>query len=229
LLARPDAIRTTRHHPALPWARVPAFLLALADEDGRAASALALAVLTAARSGEVRGADWSEIDLAAKLWTIPARRMKSGRPHRIPLSDAAISVVRTMLPETGEKPSEGLIFPNPKGEAYSDMALLAVVKRMDDADTKAAGPGWRDEAGQRIAPHGFRAAFRSWCGDHAKDRDLAETALAHAIGDETERAYARSDMLARRRILMDEWAAWCAGTDGADSASDSAPPLRSVA
>ncbi len=210
LLARPDSIRETRHHPALAWERVPDFVAALADENGGAPRALHLAVLTAARSGEVRGADWSEIDLAAALWTIPAARMKSKREHRIPLSPPALALVRSMLPQGGSKPAAGLLFPNPKGVPYSDMALLAVVKRMDAADRRADGPGWRDRAGERIAPHGFRSAFRMWCGDHGHDRDLAEMALAHTVGDETERAYARSDLLARRRTLMDAWGAWCA-------------------
>lgn len=211
LLARPDAIRKTRHHPALPWERVPAFLATLAGDGGTAARALHLAVLTACRSGEVRGADWAEIDLAACLWTIPAARMKSGRPHRVPLSDAALAVLRGRLPADGKQPAAGLIFPSPTGGRYSDMALLAVVKRMDAAAERAGEERWQDAEGQRIAPHGFRAAFRSWCSDNGRDRDLAEMALAHAVGDETERAYARSDLLARRRKLMDDWATWCAG------------------
>ena len=229
LLARPDSIRDTRHHPALPWERVPAFVAALADENGNAARALHLAVLTAARSGEVRGADWAEVDLAAKLWTIPAARMKSKREHRIPLTPAALGLLRSMLPEGGRKPAAGLIFPNPKGAIYSDMALLAVVKRMDAADQRADGPGWRDRAGERIAPHGFRAAFRMWCGDHGQDRDLAEMALAHTVGDETERAYARSDLLARRRTLMDAWAAHCGGGDAAQVGEVGGPVIRAVA
>ena len=215
LLARPDAIRQTRHHPALAWEHVPAFLSALGRESGNAARALHLAVLTACRSGEVRGADWSEFVLEARLWSIPARRMKSGRDHRVPLSPPAIALLRSMLPEDGAKPPEGLLFPNIRsGKPFSDMALLAVVKRMDAA--AAGGPGWRDSRGERVAPHGFRASFRSWCGDHGHDRDLAEMALAHTVGDETERAYARSDLLARRRTLMDAWGTHCAGEGAAE-------------
>jgi integrase len=130
LLARPDAIRKTRHHPALDWQRVPAFVAALADENGNAAQALHLAVLTACRSGEVRGADWAEIDLEAKLWTIPASRMKPKRPHRIPLSEPAEALLRGMVGEGSEKPHAGLVFSSPKCQPYSDMSLLAVVKRI---------------------------------------------------------------------------------------------------
>ncbi|MBD0276319.1 MAG: integrase arm-type DNA-binding domain-containing protein [Acetobacteraceae bacterium] len=231
LLARPDAIRRTRHHPALAWERVPGFLSFLGHERGNAGRALRLAVLTACRSGEVRGADWSEFDLEARLWTIPARRMKSGRDHRVPLSPPALALLHELLPADGAKLPERLLFPNTgTDKPFSDMALLAVVKRMDAADRRAGLPGWRDARGERMAPHGFRAAFRSWCGDHGHDRDLAEMALAHTVGDETERAYARSDLLARRRALMDAWGAHCAGEGAAEDArAPGAAVVRMVA
>jgi integrase len=114
------------------------------------------------------------------------------------------------MPAGVSKPA-GLVFPTRKGTALSDMALLTVIRRMHAASIAAGGEGWADELGERITPHGFRSSFRSWCGDHRHPRDLAEAALAHAVGDETERAYARSDLLVRRRRLMDAWTAHSAG------------------
>jgi integrase len=211
LLARPSSIRPPRHHPALPWERVPGFLAELRDENGTAARCLELVILTALRSGEARGATWGEIDLAGALWTIPAARMKAGRPHRVPLSASAVALLRSLLPKNGAPDPAALLFPTSVGTAQSDMALLAVVKRMDEASRAAGGAGWKDEQGQRITPHGFRSTFRSWAGDTGQPRELAEAALAHAMGSETERAYARSDLLARRARLMATWAAHCEG------------------
>jgi integrase len=210
LLARPDAVHTPRHHPALPWQRVPSFLLYLRRLDAPAACCLHLAILTACRSGEARGADWSEIDLAAALWTIPGSRMKTGTAHRIPLSAPALALLRSLLHEDGRKPASGLVFRNGAGKAFSDMALLAVVKRMHEACILCDEPGWTDEVGQRVTPHGFRSSFRSWCGDHAHPRELAEASLAHAYGSQVEAAYIRTDLLDRRRQLMEAWGTWCA-------------------
>lgn len=223
LLARPDAVHTPRHHPALPWPRVPAFLLSLRRLDAPAARCLHLCILTATRSGEARGADWSEIDLSAAVWTIPASRMKAGTVHRIPLSAAAVALLRSMLPEDGRKPASGLIFRNGAGRAFSDMALLAVVKRMHAACILCDEPGWVDEAGQRITPHGFRSSFRSWCGDHAHPRELAEASLAHAYGSAVEQAYVRTDLLDRRRVLMEAWGAHCTPAPRLVPAQASAP------
>jgi len=212
LLAKPDKVTRNRHHPALPWRRMPEFLAALRDEHGNAARALEFTILTACRSGEVRGADWSEVDLDAATWVVPARRMKAGRIHRVPISGSAMALLRTMLPSTGTKPESGLIFPNLRtGEEFSDAALLAALQRMDRAAMRAGGEGWRDEHGERATPHGMRSAFRDWCGDTGQQREIAEAALAHAMGDRTERAYARSDLYERRRTLMEAWAAFCSG------------------
>lgn len=206
LLAKPSKVTRNRHHPALPWARVADFMAALRDENGNAARCLEWAILTACRSGEARGATWDEIDLEAGVWSLPAHRTKAGRLHRVPLSAAAVGLLRTM------PRSVGLIFPNPRtGAPFSDAALLALIKRMDAGLVKAGGQGWRDERGEKITPHGFRSTFRDWCGETGQPREVAEAALAHAIGGATERAYARSDLFARRRALMDAWAAVCAG------------------
>ena len=221
LLAEPSKVTRNRHHPALPWEQVPAFLAALRQVDGLAARCLELVIFTAVRSGEARGARRAEFDLNAAVWTIPAGRMKAGKPHRVPLPAPAVALLRGTLPEKGE----ALVFPSPRGCIYSDMSLLAVVKRMDAARTKAAGVGWRDEHGERVTPHGFRSSFRQWCGDTGQPREIAEHALAHAVGSETERAYARSDLFARRVRLMNEWAAWCEG----QQQEKSAPAARAAA
>ncbi|MBR0671152.1 tyrosine-type recombinase/integrase [Neoroseomonas soli] len=212
LLAKPGKVTRNRHHPALPWSRIPEFIAALRDEVGNAARCLEWVVLTASRSGEARGATWSEIDLDSAIWAIPAARMKAGRAHRVPLSAPAVALLRAMLPKGGVKPAQGLIFPNSRtGAEFSDAALLALLTRMDAGSTKAGGVGWRDEAGQKATPHGMRSAFRDWCGDAGHPREIAEAALAHAMGSATERAYARSDLFERRRVLMDAWAITCDG------------------
>lgn len=212
LLARPSAVTRNRHHPALPWPQVPAFMAELRDENGIAARCLEFVILTACRSGEARGATWGEVDVAQALWTIPAARMKAGRAHRVPLPEPALAVLRDRLPRTGTPDPAALIFPSARNVVLSDMAILAVVKRMDEAGRKAGGPGWRDEHGARVTPHGMRSAFRDWAGDTGQPRELAEHALAHALGSETERSYARSDFLARRAKLMAAWAEHCEGT-----------------
>lgn len=207
LLAKVSAIHRTRHHPALPWQRVPAFVAALRQRQGDAAQCLMLCALTACRSGEARGATWDEFDFPNGNWTIPAVRSKTAQPHRIPLSAPAVALLRARLPGDGRKP-QGLVFDNGKGGSWSDMALLAVVQRMH-ADAVEAGAGWVDEAGERITPHGFRTSFRSWCGDLGHPRELAELSLAHRIGSSVEQAYSRSDLLERRRELMNAWGAHC--------------------
>lgn len=206
LLAKPSKVTRNRHHPALPWARVGDFIAALRDENGNAARCLEWAILTACRSGEARGATWDEIDLEVGVWSIEASRTKAGRIHRVPLSQAAAALLRSM-PRDGR-----LIFPNLRtGARFSDAALTALIKRMNAGAVRAGGQSWCDDRGDRITVHGFRSTFRDWCGDAGQPREVAEAALAHAMGSTTERAYARSDLFARRRALMDAWAAVCAG------------------
>ncbi|WMS44498.1 tyrosine-type recombinase/integrase [Acuticoccus sp. MNP-M23] len=179
------------HHGAMPYADVPAFMTALAQRHGTAARALAFTVLTAARSGEVRGATWAEIDLDHATWTIPASRMKAGREHRVPLSPAALTVVLAM--PRGE--SGALVFPGTKpGRPMSDMTLAAVLKRM-----KLDG----------LTVHGFRSSFSTWvteCTDATIE--VREAALAHAAGDRVAAAYNRSDHFIRRCALMEEWSSF---------------------
>lgn len=192
----PKRAKLTRgHHAALPYTDVAAFVAELRERDGMSALALEFAILTAARSGEVRGATWAEMDLEAAVWTVPAERMKAAREHRVPLPPRAVAILEKvkLLADPG-----GLVFPSAKpGTPLSDAAFAALLKRMG----KATGA---------ITPHGFRSSFRDWAWEvSAFPRDLAETALAHVVGDETERAYRRGDALARRREMMEAWARYC--------------------
>jgi len=200
------------HHPALPVADVPRFMAVLRAAEGVGARALEFAILTAARSGEVRGATWREIDLKVKLWTVPGARMKRGKPHAVPLSDAAVALLKA-LPR-GE-PGD-LLFPSTQpgyeGAQVSDMTLSAVVRRLHEADVAAGGPGFIDpQEGDRVAtPHGIaRSTFRDWCSENGVPREIAERALAHAVGNKTEAAYNRTALLEQRRPVMQEWAAHC--------------------
>lgn len=179
-------------HAAMPYEQVPAFMRMLRSREGVAARALEFAILTAARTGEVLGAQWSEFDLEAKVWTVPRERMKAGRPHRVPLCKRAVAIIEEM-----KKLSRAdHVFPGTKRDApLSNMSLTAVLKRMKlDAYTV----------------HGFRSAFRDWAGDETHHpHEAIEFALAHVVGSKTEAAYRRSDALDHRKRLMDDWAAYC--------------------
>lgn len=190
MLAAPKKIAKPEHHAALPVSELGAFMQALRQQAGTGARALEFAILTAARSGEVRGAKWSEVDLDAAIWVIPAERMKMGKEHRVPLSAAAVTLLRHLpVMENND-----LVFPAPRGGELSDMTLSAVIRRM------------KVEA----VPHGFRSTFRDWCAERTNyPRDVAEMALAHAIGDKVEAAYRRGDLFEKRRRLMAEWATFC--------------------
>ena len=163
------------------------------------------AILTAARSGEVRGATWSEIDLKAGVWAIPGERMKAGRDHRVPLSGAALALLAGLPRMVGSD----LVFQAPRGGPLSDMTLSAVLRRM----------------AVEAVPHGFRSTFRDWVAERtAYPGDLAEMALAHTIGDKVEAAYRRGDMFDKRRRMMEEWASFCATVAG--SGADVVPLRR---
>lgn len=193
LLAKQD--RTPRHMEALPYSEMPSFWKKLSDVTGKGAAALRLTILTASRPGETRGMSWAEVDLAAKVWTVPAARMKEKRLHRVPLTDQAIKVLQSVMPDRA-KPTD-LVFPGQKpGRPLSDMTLTAVLRRMKtDVDV-----------------HGFRSTFRDWVAETTEyPREVAEAALSHAVGDATERAYRRGDALEKRRALMADWATYCGG------------------
>jgi integrase len=194
LLPNPKKVGQRRgHHAAMPYADVPAFMATLKAAPGAAAKALMFAVLCAARSGEVFGATWDEIDFDAGVWTVPPGRMKIARPHRVPLSAPAVDILRRQLAARGRNPH---VFPGARPrQPLSVMALAMAMRRL--------GAG-------EFTPHGFRSAFRDWAGDRTNfQREVAEAALAHAVGDETEQAYRRSDALDKRRELMDAWASFC--------------------
>lgn len=184
----PKRRRLTRgHHRALPFAEVPTFVARLRERQGTAARALEFLILTAGRSGEVLGARWNEIDQDKALWTIPGDRMKAGREHRVPLSPRALAIVKEMRPiSRGDLVFESYEANRP----LSNMAFDALLTRMKVEATA----------------HGFRSSFRDWAGECTDvAREVAEAALAHTVGDETERAYRRGDALEKRRLLMREW------------------------
>ena len=193
LLANPNKIAPVKNHPALPWQEIGEFVSDLEHRDGIAARAVRFAILTACRSGEIRGAAWDEIDLQAKVWTVPAERMKAGKEHRVPLSDAALAILDA-------SPRDGrLVFPGRKGTQLSDMSLTAVLRRMGRGD---------------ITVHGFRSTFRDWCSEavgNAFPREVCEHALAHSLPDKVEAAYRRGDLLTKRIELMRAWAEYCTG------------------
>ncbi len=191
LILPPKAkLRPVVHHAALDWRQAPAFWARLQHQPGMGAAALAFAVATAARSGEVRLASWGELDLDDAIWTVPAARMKGGRVHRVPLSEAALSVLERVK---ATREAGDLVFPGAReGRPLSDMSLTAALRRMRLGDYTA---------------HGFRSTFRDWsseCTSHA--HAVCEQALAHAISSGVERAYRRGDLFDKRRALMDDWA-----------------------
>lgn len=190
LLPKPSKLAKVEHHDALPASDVGAFLVELRKHAGIGAKALEFAILTAARSGEVRGAIWSEIDLDAGTWIIPGDRMKAGKEHRVPLSQQAIDLLKALPRVAGTD----LVFVAPRGGQLSDMTISGVIRRM----------------GAPCVPHGFRSTFRDWAAERTNyPREMAEMALAHTIGDKVEAAYRRGDLFEKRRRMMTEWAKFC--------------------
>ncbi len=190
LLPAPNKLRKVRHHAALPYPEIGAFMVELRGRDGVAALALEFAILTATRTNEVLGARWDEID--GQVWTIPASRMKAGREHRVPLSDKAMTIIKRMKAVR----ANDYIFPGDRREMLSNMALLMTLRRMGRGD---------------LTTHGFRATFRTWAAERSQfPREVVESALAHVIGNKVEAAYQRGDLFDKRRRLMDAWAEYCA-------------------
>lgn len=196
MLAAPGKIAKVEHHPALPLDAMHGFMQELRTRNGMAARALEFAILTAARSGEIRGMPWSEVDFDAGVWTIPAARMKMSKEHRVPLSEAAIRMLR----EHPHLEGSDLVFPAVRGGMLSDMTITAVTRRMD----------YKDKEGKVCVPHGFRSTFRDWAAERTNyPKDMADMALAHAVGDKVDAAYRRGDMLEKRRQMMQAWAEFC--------------------
>jgi integrase len=192
LLPARGKVRQVRHHAALPYDEVGTFMAELRAREGIAARALEFAILTAARTSEVLGARWEEMDLDRKVWVVPPNRMKAGREHRVPLSRRAVAVLKTMH----SLRQSDFVFPGQRrGKPLSDMSMLMMLRRMDRSDLTA---------------HGFRSTFRDWAAERTNfPREVAEAALAHVVGDRTEAAYRRGDLFEKRRRLMDAWAAHC--------------------
>jgi integrase len=204
-LPRLPASRRPKHHAAMAYRDIGTFMSELAQREGGGARALEFLILTATRTSETLVARWSEIDLAGKVWTIPGDRMKGGKTHRVPLSGSALAVLAKM-----QVVREGdLVFTGTKaGRPLSNMTLLAVLRRLGRGD---------------LTVHGFRSTFRDWCGERANVlREVAEASLAHVIPNATEAAYARSDLLERRRPVMEMWAKYC----GDDLGTANVIPMR---
>jgi len=224
LLPSPGKVAKAQNHAAVALADLPSWWADLAQRDGMAARALQFLTLTTARSGEIRGMKWSEIDFGHRdttdrtsiansghfgaVWTVPASRMKNGREHRVPLTAEAVALLES-LPKL---PGSPYVFFAPRGGMLSDMSISAVMRRMQEVELKAGRAGYLDSRSKRPAvPHGQRSAFRQWAAERGYPRDMAEIALAHFIGSEVERAYQRSDMLERRREMMADWGSFLKG------------------
>ena len=201
--ALPRVERSKVHMAALPWREVPDFMVDLASREGISARCLEFIILTTARSGEARGARWEEVDFAQKVWTVPAERMKRKKPHRVPLSEAALAVLEAVK---GLGLDATYCFPSPQrsrtagGKPLSDMVFKSLFSRMDR---------------EGFVTHGFRSSFRDWASESAHaPREVAEACLSHATGNAVEQSYARSDLLERRRGLMDAWGRFATGAAG---------------
>lgn len=206
LLPARTKVRKVKHHAALPYGDLPAFMAGLRGREGVSARCLEFVILTAARTGEAVGARWAEIDLAAKVWTVPAERMKAHREHKVPLSQRAVEILEG-LPREGD-----YVFPGGKADKpLSNMALLATLRRMERPD---------------LTGHGFRSTFRDWCAEQtAFPAEVAEMALAHVVSDKVEAAYRRGDLFRKRAQLMDAWGRYC----GAERAAGGVVPMRGEA
>lgn len=199
----------SRPHPSLSYDQVSTFVQHLRQKDGISPKALEFAILTACRSGEIFGSSWREIDFKSKVWIIPKERMKAEKEHRVPLSEPAIELLKSI--QTDIEP-QGYIFPAPRGGGMlSDMSLTALIKRMHEQKYKENGLGYIDPKQNRvITTHGFRSTFRDWSADKTNyPREVCEHVLAHKLPDEVEAAYLRGAYLEKRKGLMADWAEFC--------------------
>ena len=195
-LPRRNKVRRVRHHAALPYAEIGDFVATLRQRDSISAAALEFTILTAARTGEVIGATWGEINLDAKVWTLPAERMKGEREHRVPLTAPALSVLKRMAEVREDESDDAFVFPGGKAKkSLSNMAMSAVLRHLDRTD---------------LTVHGFRSTFRDWAAERTTiPGEVAEAALAHTVSDRVEAAYRRGDLFEKRRKLMQLWATAC--------------------
>jgi integrase len=201
-------VAKVEHHPALPYADMPAFVAKLRTRQGTAAQALLFSILTAARTNEVIGARWDEIDFAAKTWTVPAGRMKAGKEHKVPLCDAAVALLRGLYRDSD---GDGFLFIGSRpGTALNAKGLHRLLARM----------------GVAVTVHGFRSSFRTWAAEQTNfPREVAEQALAHTISDKTERAYKRTTLFDKRRQLMSAWCKFCMTPSVQRRARDNVVPI----
>ena len=203
LPAQPGKAVRTEHQPAMPWRDIPAFLanhVRNREPYDLTRAMLELLILTAARSGEIRGMTWSEVNLEAAIWTIPPERMKAKMQHRIPLTPSAVALLKSVQ---GLELHKTLVFPTPRtGGMFSDMVLSSFLRRV-----KAGS----DSPDRVATAHGFRSSFRDWCSEQGYPRDLAERALAHTVENKVEAAYHRTDLLEQRRPMMQAWSDFCTG------------------
>ncbi|OYV67631.1 MAG: integrase, partial [Acidiphilium sp. 21-66-27] len=200
-------IARVAHHPALKWRDLPPFMAELAQQEGVAARALAFTILTASRSGETIGATWSEIDLAAKIWTIPEWRLKKRQgDHRVPLTDPVLAILAAMRAATGTPAPAAFVFPGGKrGTGLSNMAMLILLRRMGR---------------ENITTHGFRSTFRDWAAEATDYRhEVVEAALSHTVSDKVVAAYRRTDFFDRRRDLMTDWARYALASPESDGSA----------
>ena len=193
LLPKRSKVQKVEHHPALPFKQMAEFMARIVDQPGTASKMMIFTILTAARTGEAMGACWPEIDMAAGVWTVPAERMKGEAEHRVPLSEPALAILREMQGQ-----GEMFVFPGGKrGKPLSNMAMLAVLKRLGRSD---------------LTVHGFRSSFRDWASETTHfPNEVVEMALSHTIESKVEAAYRRGDLFEKRRELMDAWATFCRG------------------
>ncbi|MCC0059094.1 MAG: integrase arm-type DNA-binding domain-containing protein [Hyphomicrobiaceae bacterium] len=210
VLPAPGQVQNAKNYPAMRYEDVPVFMPELRERQGVAARALEFLILTAARTNEVVGATWAEIDLDGRTWTIPAARMgKTGKPHRVPLVDRAVDLLNELPRERGND----FVFVSPmrRGAGLSNMAMATVLKKIHAAREKAGLPRFADrQTGTLAVPHGFRSSFRDWAAERTSAQNhIVEMSLSHQVGNAVERAYRRGDLLDKRRRLMESWSAYC--------------------
>jgi integrase len=210
-LPAPKKVKPVEHQAALPWRQAPVFMADLRTRRATAARALDLVILTVTRTNEALGCRWPEFDLDNAIWTIRSQRMKGGKVHRVALSPAAVTLLRELKAQTAD--TNGYVFPGQRpGKPLSQMSMAMLLRRMQ-GDDEEAPPRWLDAEGREITVHGFRSSFRDWAADvSGHPREVIEAALAHVVKSKAEAAYARSDLLERRRPLMAAWAAFLDGT-----------------
>jgi integrase len=206
ILPAPSKVARVAHHPSLPYEQLPPFLIDLRQHEGVAGKALEFLIHTAARTDEVVGAVWTEIDLDKKLWVIPAERMKGGREHKVPLSAPAVKLLQSLHTEDGNP----YLFIGTRQQRLSSASMAQLLRRM----------GYKDANGKHITVHGMRSTFSTWVSEQTGyDEAVREFCLAHVVGDASARAYARTDMLDKRRQLMEAWSAYCVSVPVVKSAN----------